>query len=122
MTLSLTCQRFAWERAFFAVPGTRDNGEALDAIARALRGGGHVADLVTVKMPEPVARAVVASLVQSNRTRSAEAIERAIRLAKSKEADDDGLSERREVLAMLADEGDLTPAEKAAAERLGLFK
>lgn len=122
MTLSLTCQRFAWERAFFATPPTRDNGEALDAIAKALKGGGHVADLVAVKLTEKDAKRVAAICEQAGRVRSAEAIERAIRLAKSKDVDDDGLSERREVLAMLESEGGLTPSEKAAAERLGLFK
>ena len=116
-TLPLSMWRVWWGFAWTQI----DDRDIRRAIHSAWSVGGGDKSLVTVRLTEADAKRVIERMRETDRLRTADALEAALRLAKANKADDDGKAARREAFAQLAADGELSPEEIEAGRRKGLL-
>ena len=118
--MTLTMWRVWWQYAKGVLLGEGDRELRLRIHAAWEIGGGDKS-LVTVNLTEAEAKRVIEVCRATDRLRTADALEAALRLVKANKADDDGKAARREAFAQLAADGELSPEEIAAGKRSGLL-
>lgn len=116
-TLPLSMWRVWWGFAWTQIA----DRELRLTIHRAWDVGGADKSLVTVRLTEADAKRVIERMRETDRLRTADALEAALRLALAGKADDDGKAARREAIAQLAADGELTQDEIEAGKRKGLL-